>query len=326
MHIFIDESGSFTGYHERSISAVGALAIPSGRLGFIQKKYSKIRSRLPTEKGEVKGRLLNERQVAEVVTMLSRNNVLFEITVADLGFHDEAEVDRYKQQHLDGMLARVDRFASPDRQLVEEACRQIARTSMPLYLQAITTFELLHTLIKHVPLYFAQREPHELAAFEWIIDGKEPSKVTNWEMWWSWYAQGALANMSIRRPAVVLESADYSFYDKFRGGNGDREGTNLKLLLADVRFSAAAEPGLELVDIVVNAIRRALAGSLGEAGWRGIPQLMIHRPEQYIEFLIVGRQQDTIHRSAYSGIVNRFFSRGGKSMLAPRFLRAAGEC
>jgi hypothetical protein len=122
---------------------------------------------------------------------------------------------------------------------------------------------------------------------------------------------------------VVLEGADYSFYDGFRGGNGDREGTNLKLLLADVRFSAAAEPGLELVDIVVNATRRALAGSLGEAGWRGIPQLMIHRPEPYIEFLIVGRQQDTIHQSAYSGIVNRFFSSGGKSMLAPRFLRAA---
>jgi hypothetical protein len=189
LHIFVDESGSFTGYHERSLSAVGALAIPSGRLGFIQKKYAKIRNRLPTEKGEVKGRLLNEQQVAEVVTMLSRNNVLFEITVADLGFHDEAEVGRYKQQHLDGMLARVDRFADPDRQLVGETCRQISRTSIPLYLQAITTFELLHTLINHVPLYFVQREPHELATFEWIIDGKEPTKVTNWEMWWSWYAR-----------------------------------------------------------------------------------------------------------------------------------------
>lgn len=105
----------------------------------------------------------------------------------------------------------------------------------------------------------------------------------------------------------MLEGADYSFYDRFRGGDSNIEGTNTKLLLANVRFSAAAEPGLELADIIVNATRRALAGSLGEAGWRGIPQLMIHRPEPYIEFLIVGRQEDTSHRSAYSGIVNRFF-------------------
>jgi hypothetical protein len=77
LHIFIDESGSFTGYHQRSLSAVGALAIPSGRLGFIQKKYAQMRNRLPMEKGEVKGRLLNEHQVSSVVTMLSRNNVLF---------------------------------------------------------------------------------------------------------------------------------------------------------------------------------------------------------------------------------------------------------
>jgi len=124
---------------------------------------------------------------------------------------------------------------------------------------------------------------------------------------------------------MVLEGADYSFFDRFKGGDGNIEGTNTKLLLSNIRFSTAPEPGLELVDIVVNATRRALAGSLGEAGWRGIPQLMIHRPEPYIQFLIVGGQRDTIHRSAYSDMVNQFFSRGGKSMLAPSFLRAARE-
>ena len=81
----------------------------------------------------------------------------------------------------------------------------------------------------------------------------------------------------------------FHIYDRFKGEDGDIEGTNTKLLLAGVRFSAAAEPGLELVDIVVNATRRALVGTLGEAGWSGIPQLMIHRlHEPYIQFLIVG--------------------------------------
>ena len=86
MHIFIDESGSFAGYHRGSLSVVGALAIPDGRLEFIKRKYTQIRCRLPIENDEVKGRLLNERQVNEVVTLLARNEALFEITALDLGF------------------------------------------------------------------------------------------------------------------------------------------------------------------------------------------------------------------------------------------------
>lgn len=105
MHVFIDESGSFTGFHTGSISVVGALAIPDGKLDFLKKKYTKIRARLPLEKGEVKGRLLKETQVDEVVTLLVRNEVLFESTALDLGMHTEQAVLSYKRQHGEEMLA-----------------------------------------------------------------------------------------------------------------------------------------------------------------------------------------------------------------------------
>ena len=113
MHVFIDESGSFTGYHGQSLSVVGALAIPDGKLEFINRKYAKIGPRLPQEKAEVKGRLLIEPQVNEVITLLARNDALFEITAIDLGFHAESDVAAYKQKHAEGMLARVDRFREP---------------------------------------------------------------------------------------------------------------------------------------------------------------------------------------------------------------------
>jgi hypothetical protein len=58
LHVFIDESGSFTGYHAQSLSVVDALTVPDGKLDFIKRKYAKIRTRLPLENGEVKGRLL----------------------------------------------------------------------------------------------------------------------------------------------------------------------------------------------------------------------------------------------------------------------------
>jgi len=102
LHIFIDESGSFSGYHDQSLSVVGALAIPNGKLDFIKRKYAKIRARLRLENGEVKGRLLNEQQVNEVVTMLARNDVLFELTAVDLGFHTESDVAAYKQSTRKG--------------------------------------------------------------------------------------------------------------------------------------------------------------------------------------------------------------------------------
>jgi hypothetical protein len=115
LHVFIDESGSFTGYRGPSVSVVGALAIPDGKLEFIKRKYAKLRSRLSLENGEAKGRLLDEQQVNEVVTLFARNDALLEITALDLGFHTESEIVAYKQQHAKGMLARVDSFQGPER-------------------------------------------------------------------------------------------------------------------------------------------------------------------------------------------------------------------
>ena len=94
---------------------------------------------------------------------------------------------------------------------VERASRQILETSLPLYLQALTTFEVLHRLIGHVTMYFCQRRPSELGAFAWIVDGKDPTVVTKWETWWSQYAQGALATMSKRRPAPMLPIGEAAF-------------------------------------------------------------------------------------------------------------------
>ena len=56
----------------------------------------------------------------------------------------------------------------------------------------------------------------------------------------------------------------------------------MAVLKEDFTFSSAATPGLELVDIVTNATRRAIVGNLAKEGWVRIPELMIHRGTQYI--------------------------------------------
>ena len=60
MHIFVDESGTFTRSEQQaSVSVVGALIIPDVRLAGIEEKYAALRRDLPKDKGEAKGRLLS---------------------------------------------------------------------------------------------------------------------------------------------------------------------------------------------------------------------------------------------------------------------------
>jgi len=321
MQTFIDESGSFTGFHDRSISVVGALAIPDGKLEFLTKKFGKIKARLPLDNGEVKGRLLNEQQIDEVTILLARNEVLFEVSALDLGMHTEDAVKAYKQKHGQEMLAKVNDFHESQRAEVQKASEEILTTSVPLYLQALTTFELIHRLIGHMTMFYSQRRPHELGKIAWIVDGKDRQKVTNWEKWWSHYAQGALATISKRRPAPRFQAGDYSWYDKsyaVTGDDGDK-GTNLKLLLKDIRFSAAIETGLEFIDILSNAIRRTLIGNLQKEGWQNIHRIMVHRNEDtYIQFILFGEGKDVVQRADYAKTVHDGFSTGGKSMLTAR--------
>src|SRR5262245_34053887 len=99
MQIFIDESGTFVlPSNGSNISLVGALIIPDRRLRYIEKRYAKLRSQLPKEKGEVKGRLLAEEQVDLVVSMLADQQILFEACAIDLGTHSLADLAWHKTQ------------------------------------------------------------------------------------------------------------------------------------------------------------------------------------------------------------------------------------
>jgi hypothetical protein len=326
MKIFIDESGTFSGFHAGSIGAVGALAIPNRKLALIESKYEKIRRRLPRYNGEVKGRLLNEQQIADVVALLAKNEVVFEITAIDLGLHTVEGVAGYKAALLAGMYERLPRFNDSARPTVARQLAELEATPINLFLQAITLFQTIHLIIRHVPLYFAQRRPEELGEFGWVIDGKDRAKVTSWESWWASYAAGALSTKSRYHPGVRLEGADYSHFDRLCHPlqNETEEGTDLSLLLKDMRFSSQIEFGLELVDILTNAIRRALVGNLAAPGWKNIVRTMIHRREHYITFVRLDGVSMTPKAPTYTAVVRHFW-KGGKSMLTRHNLQIADE-
>ena len=322
MHVFMDESGSFSGFTHGSLGVVAALAVPDTTLPKLTARYLNVRSDLPQKHGEVKGKSLNETQVSNIITLLTRYHVILEVTVIDLGAHTLEGVVAYKNNLAQLMEDRLPRFNSSAQIEVCRTIDQIRKTSVPLFLQAMASFDVLQSVIRHVPLFFAQRQPRELNNFSWVVDGKGPSKVTDWESWWSWYAHGALAVRSRTYPRPELIGADYSYFTRFDARDG--EGTDLELLLADLRFSSDIEPGLELVDILVNATRRALVGNLRIEGWRNIRRLMIHRPEHYINLMLLAGAGQAPTRPVYGAVV-KHFSAHGKTMLSPKFSRMAAE-
>ncbi len=334
MHIWIDESGSFAGVGEMpSPSCVGALVVPDAKLADLERLYGRLRRNLPKVKGEVKGRLLTARQVADVVGVLSRSEALFSVSLFEFGMHTVEDIRTHQAELAARLGANItEEHHDVVRNWVAQTKAQLLAFKPPAYVQSIVTMELMRKVLGHATMYFSQRRPEELARFNWVIDGKEPLlDKTPWEKWWSDLLLPYMQAQSLVEPGPRFELGDYSHMDRYHSmsypeylppprdpeDKGERV-TNLRSIFGDhVRFSTDPEPGLELVDILTNGIRRALIGHLEPEGWRAIRSIMIHRKDQYIEVL---RLNDRNLRLPYHDVLLEFKA-GGKIMLIPRHRR-----
>ncbi len=332
MHIFIDESGTFMrSPRVSSISAVGALMIPDERLSFIEGKYSKIRSSLPKEKGEVKGRNLSEKDIDRVVSLLAKNETLYHVAIVDLSLGTDAEVEAHQRQQAEKITANITPEHYPEvREAVQDMRTRLEATPQQLYVQSIVTFALIAKVIDISTMYFCQRRPEELGVFHWVVDSKNRSKVIDWEDWWSNFVSPWLQTKSLREPMGMFPGGDYSHFKRsfdtemtpfFRSlvpDPGDGRATNIgKVMTTNFRFSPRPEPGLEMVDILTNATRRALEGNLQIEGWGRIPQLMVHENQHYIQLVSPGDRTEA--RGLPYTKVLRHFRHFGRDLIAPRF-------
>ncbi len=94
MHIFVDESGTFTGIGGAlKPSVVGALVIPEASADALFADYARLRLKLPTDKGEVKGKQLSAAHLRTVTDFLARYPVLFDATAIDPGMHTAVGIE-----------------------------------------------------------------------------------------------------------------------------------------------------------------------------------------------------------------------------------------
>jgi hypothetical protein len=329
LHIFIDESGSFTPVTSRaSVSVVGALIVPEHKLDLLFRKYSRMRERLPKEKGEVKGRLLREADVARVVDLLHKNTCIFEVVAIDLAVETTDGLNAHRLSQAEALTAHLTPEHHPE--LVGEVMelrRRLERMPLQLYVQSVVTIQLIGNIIRQVPAFWALRDLREILTYHWVIDGKAVGRITNAEDWWATTMLGLLQSRSRRDPMISPDWVDYSDFDaKFQRAIPDwlqphmpyaDHGIDLKLLLKEsFRFSSEPEPGLELVDIVSNATRRALMDHLEKPGWSGVPRLMIHNSrEQYVNLISLSGPSESRPRRPYEKVLAHGFRSGGRSLL-----------
>jgi hypothetical protein len=66
-----------------------------------------MRRGFPYDNGEVKGQLLNEKEIAGVIDLLRRNEVLFEAAAIELGGVSMSDIEAHRQKQCEGLTAAI---------------------------------------------------------------------------------------------------------------------------------------------------------------------------------------------------------------------------
>ena len=304
MHIYIDESGIFSNPANRPnvASLVVDLTVPSAFKAALFKSFRKLAPTLPTEDGEVKGRLLDEEQIATVLQLLAKFDCIVEINVIDLGIHTDDQLAEYQK----GTCEIIAGWATDDR--AEEFKKRVAKIAAalqkpksPLFVESFLLMVLIPRILDISMNYYARRLPKELGSYHWVVDAKEKF-VTDFEHAWYTTVFPSVEHQSKQTPFQPIENGDYSYLAPFyelppelaeRAARELRDDPtkiafNIQRVLSDFKFQDSKDNvGLQLADIVANATQRALNGKLRPEGYEGVGELLVLQADPGIRLCVL---------------------------------------
>src|SRR5437660_9217814 len=108
MNIYVDEAGSFIPTTRANyVSCVCGLIVPGAKEEFLFKSFLQLRTSWGKRSTEIKGNSLNEKQVARVLQLLAKYDVIAEIAaIHTSGIPDEA-ITELKQKQADALAANL---------------------------------------------------------------------------------------------------------------------------------------------------------------------------------------------------------------------------
>lgn len=345
MKIFIDESGAFIPSPDKpqGVSVVGALIIPTCKYEKVCKWFNEISAGWPRDKGEVKGRLLNETHISQIVPFLKRCDVIYYAVAIDVNPITDDDATNYRMTQAQKLPMTLTPTHHPNvHQWVNDAAARLKRIGNQLYLQSLAMNSLVSDVIKFSTIYYCQRKPSELASFDWFIDAKQPDRKTEYEDLWHKLVMPILQTESLfGEPYYSLIGGDYRYFEKHflhedmpeyifehlpperRKNYEDKKRQGLDVRPMDIgaimrrncNFDVSHNHcGLVLADILTNAIRRAFMGNLGSEGWLPIGELMIPKKGQSIHLITISDRGERVMPDTIRQVVMQA-GKNGRSLI-----------
>lgn len=301
MNIYIDEAGVFIKplQNKCAVSAVGALIIPEKKEKIIFSKFQALKNKWGFNGKEVKGSQLNESQVACVIEMLEKYNVMFEVIAIDMNIQNDDGITTHKLDRAQKMVSCItNEFNETLIANLHQTKKEIESLSNQLYIQVSLTIELLIQVFQKTMLNYSLRKPKELELFKWTVDAKNIN-ITTSEKIWKTLILPLAQSRSFDEPLLMIKEGDYSHYYKNRK-SGDipnylsehvkdkdpNSFTELNSVYSDIRFTDSRNNlGVQLADILTTSIRRSMNGNLQEKGWKNFGNIIVMGKKQSITLL-----------------------------------------
>jgi len=323
---------------------MGALVIPDSVYDKVIEDFDALKRLWNGNENEIKGKDLGEVEVSSIIQLLNQYDVLFEATTIDMGLQNEERISRHKEAQAQAITAKLTPAHKPSLVKDLEAIQtKLRKLSNQLYVQFVLGSSLIARVLQNATIYYVQRQPNELGQFLWIIDAKDES-LTPYEDLWLDLIRPSLMSKSFTEPLPMLQGADYSAFQKFlkilpavpeylRGeipNESPFESIDLGKILEEIQFKKSEEePGLQLVDVLSNALRRAMNGNLDRQGWEMIGCLMVgpekgHNVISMVDLTSVESWVMKKGQVPYTGVAE-LTDKLAKPMLSPEYLKRHGS-
>jgi len=246
MHIYIDESGSFTFDVKEKLpwSVVGAYAVDEARLNDVEDALNALKLKVNApEETELKSQDIDTKRPGPYLEFVRDLADIGGLFVPSIVF---CPIDS-KQFYMD--------VAERDRTLPHGDAGITSEKRLQLYLQANVLCELVNAALWGSVGYFSKFSASTLSEFHWFVD--EKAKVDDFV---NLYVRGYLSGEGTNFNYAPVRSTHLSL-DVFYGfhGRADRAGFSVDKVLRKFRFvDSKTTVGVQIVDQLTGGLRRCL--------------------------------------------------------------------
>jgi len=277
MMVFIDEGGHFT--ENAGTSVLCALSIPSAAVDKLRHELTVFTRNWPRKDSELKGGLVTPLKLAALVGVLYRHDALLHCIACDVSRDDQGAISRHKQRQAEGITKHLpDDYAPAVKAEILGLRKTVEQLPNQLYVQYVLLSDLVMQAAEQSAMYFAQRTPEELGQYDWVMDAKDPKRITTAEKWWKDTIGPLGESRSRQRPFMKVDDPNFDYRHFIQNFEFEKDlwwpdrprerirGIDIKKLITDrVTFpDSRSDILLQAVDVLANFMRRVLIGEIAD--------------------------------------------------------------